>query len=162
MAQGYGGTYRGSVVDDADPEQQNRLRVLVPEIFGTDSVWAEPSLAHAGGPTPGVGEDVWVSFRRGDSDEPVWQAEAEPEPTGEQQSTGYAGKYAGVVIDNADPEQQRRLLVAVPEVYGDDTAWAKAAVPGGSDDDPLPDAGTNIWIEFEYGDPQYPTWVGLA
>ena len=97
----------------------------------------------------------------GDSDAPVWQAE--PEAAGEAPSTGYVGKYRGVVVDNADPEQQRRLLVTVPEVFDvGTTAWAASAVPGGSADDPLPEVGSEVWIEFEYGDPQYPTWVGLA
>ena len=50
---GYGETYRGSVVDNADPEQQNRLLVLVPEIFGNDSVWAEPSASPRRRPDPG-------------------------------------------------------------------------------------------------------------
>ena len=161
MTQGIGGTYRGSVVDDADPEQRNRLRVIVPDILGLEEVWAEPSFSHAGGAIPGVGEDVWVSFRAGDTDEPVWQSE--PEESGEPTThKGYIGKYRGVVYDNADPEERRRLLVAVPEVFDDATVWATDAVPGGSADDPLPEVGAGVWVEFEYGDAQYPTWVGVS
>ena len=34
MVTGYGGTYRATVVDDADPMQQYRLLVLVPDVHG--------------------------------------------------------------------------------------------------------------------------------
>jgi len=32
MASGFGGTYHDSVVDDADPIGEHRLRVIVPEV----------------------------------------------------------------------------------------------------------------------------------
>jgi hypothetical protein len=35
---GYGGTYRGTVIDNADPLMESRLRVLVPEISGSEGV----------------------------------------------------------------------------------------------------------------------------
>ena len=34
MASGFGGRYQGSVVDDADPTGEHRLRVIVPEVWG--------------------------------------------------------------------------------------------------------------------------------
>jgi len=43
MASGFGGRYQGSVVDDADPIGEHRLRVIVPEVWGTEAgAWAVP------------------------------------------------------------------------------------------------------------------------
>lgn len=48
-------------------------------------------------------------------------------------------------------------------MLGDDTtAWAKAAPDLASTEAPLPEIGTEVWIEFEGGDPNYPSWVGVA
>lgn len=37
MASGFGGSYHRSVVDDADPIGEHRLRVIVPEVWGTEA-----------------------------------------------------------------------------------------------------------------------------
>jgi len=156
MVSGYGGTYRGAVVDDADPLQLNRLGVVVPEVYGDDvSVWAV-ALQATTTSLPSVGDVVWISFEHGDTDYPIW----EPYCDGEQDATsGYVGKYRASVIDNVDPMQEGRLLVVVPDV--DSMAiWATAS--GDVRDGETPDVGTEVWIEYEYGDPAYPRWVGLA
>lgn len=158
MVTGYGGTYRAAVVDDADPMQQYRLGVIVPEVYGDDvSVWAVAS--RAGSDTmPVVGDLVWISFEQGDTDYPIWQLDAgSDEPWGA--SGGHVGKYRGLVVGNDDPMQQHRLEVTVPEVDAS-TSWATA-----SDDMQYvetPDVGSAVWIEYQYGDPAYPQWVGLA
>jgi Type VI secretion system/phage-baseplate injector OB domain len=158
MVTGYGGTYRAAVVDDADPMQQYRLGVIVPEVYGDDvSVWAVAS--RAGSSTmPVVGDLVWISFEHGDTDYPIWHLDAASEEPGSG-SGGYVGKYRGLVVGNDDPMQQHRLEVTVPEVDSS-TSWATA-----SDDMQYvatPDVGTTVWIEYQYGDPTYPQWVGLA
>lgn len=62
MASGFGGRYQGSVVDDADPIGEHRLRVIVPEVWGTEAgAWAVPSLPPGGAATPAVGDLVWVT-----------------------------------------------------------------------------------------------------
>ena len=158
MVTGYGGTYRGAVVDDADPMQQYRLGVIVPEVYGDeDSVWAV-ALRAGSSPMPTVGDLVWVSFEHGDTDYPIWQSSADSGGTANA-SGGYVGKYRGLVVGNDDPMQQHRIEVTVPEVDSS-TAWATA-----SDDVQYvdsPEVGTDVWIEYENGDPAYPRWVGLA
>jgi uncharacterized protein involved in type VI secretion and phage assembly len=59
--------------------------------------------------------------------------------------------------------EEHRLNVKIPEVLGDDTtAWAKAAPDLAAADSAVPDIGTEVWVEFESGDPNYPIWVGVA
>jgi Type VI secretion system/phage-baseplate injector OB domain len=76
----------------------------------------------------------------------------------------FFGKYRGSVADNVDPLGQGRLLVRVPDVFGDMTStWALPCVPlagpaMGAVFVPQPD--TSVWVEFEQGDPQQPIWVG--
>jgi hypothetical protein len=151
---GYGGTYRASVVDDADPMAQNRLLVLVPEVYGDAAAWAAASLPSGpAGPMPAIGDLVWVSFEHGDTDYPVWAGDR-----GSAGATGgYVGKYRGVVVANDDPMQLRRLEVTVAEV-DQSPAWATRP----SDDVELPEIGAEVWIEYENGDPAHPRWVGLA
>ncbi len=159
MATGYGGTYRGIVVDDADPLQQSRLGVVVPEIYGDASVWATALLlAGSAAPLPAIGEHVLVSFERGDTDYPIWEQDSGGQES-DSLTRGYIGKYRGVVVGNDDPMQEGRLEVTVPEV-DPSPAWAVA-----SDDVRYiesPEIGSDVWIEYEYGDPAYPRWVGLA
>ena len=159
MPTGYGGTYRASVVDNADPMLQNRLLVVVPDVTGSQSAWAMPSLASGGAPLPAVGDDVHVSYEQGDSEYPVWQSiaagPAEPAPG------GYEGMYRATVVDNVDPLRSYRVLVAVPEVAGNESMWAIRS-PALADAEGLPPVGVDVWVQFEHGDPGYPVWVGLA
>jgi len=67
--------YRGRVVDATDPLRASRLRVQVPTVLGTDSIWAAASLPPvdpAQVVLPSVGDLVWVCFEDGDVDNPVW------------------------------------------------------------------------------------------
>jgi hypothetical protein len=160
MVTGYVGTYRASVVDDADPMQESRLQVLVPDVYGDGvQVWAVPLFTGVSGATiPVIGDLVWVSFEHGDSDYPVWQAD-QPADDDPQPSHGYTGKYRGIVVGNEDPLQQQRLEVTVSEV-DQSPAWATPS----SDVQYIeaPEVGAQVWIEYDNGDPSYPRWVGLA
>ena len=158
MVTGYAGTYRGAVVDDADPLQQYRLGVVVPEVYGDDvSVWAA-ALQSSGASLPAVGDLVLISFEQGDTDYPIWEPYSDAGQNGNA-TGGFVGKYRAAVVDNGDPMQENRLEVIVAEV-DPSPMWATP-----SDDlryGEVPEIGTEVWIEYEYGDPAYPRWVGLA
>ncbi|NOR40875.1 MAG: baseplate assembly protein [Gammaproteobacteria bacterium] len=75
------GKYRGTVVNNVDPELRGRLLVQVPDALGPiPSSWAEPCVPLAGptGPpmgvymVPPIGAGVWVEFEHGDIDYPIW------------------------------------------------------------------------------------------
>ena len=156
MVSGYGGTYAATVIDNTDPAGQCRLHVLVPDIFAETPVWAAASITDDSDP-PAVGESVWVSFEAGNSDHPVWQRPEGGDTQGAARS--YSGKYHGRVIDNVDPMQERRLNVLVPEI-DESPMWASAGAEVEHLD--TPELDTGVWIEFEYGDPAHPRWVGLS
>jgi uncharacterized protein involved in type VI secretion and phage assembly len=72
------GKYRGTVVNNQDPQGMGRLAVTVPDVSNVQtSTWAMPSAALAGGQSglyavPPTGSNVWVEFEQGNSDYPVW------------------------------------------------------------------------------------------
>jgi uncharacterized protein involved in type VI secretion and phage assembly len=75
----------------------------------------------------------------------------------------FYGKYRGRVTDNEDKTGRGRLKVKVPAVMGDEEVWALPCAPYAGDGVgffALPANGTNIWVEFEAGDPSFPIWVG--
>lgn len=77
----YWGKYRGTVVNNVDPNQRGRLQVLVPDVNSVvPTTFAEPCVPLAGptGPpmgvymVPPIGAGVWVEFEHGDPDKPIW------------------------------------------------------------------------------------------
>jgi hypothetical protein len=77
----YYGKYRGTVLNNVDPEQRGRLMLNVPDVLGSiPSSWAEPCVPLAGptGPpmgvylVPPIGTGVWVEFEHGDPSYPIW------------------------------------------------------------------------------------------
>jgi hypothetical protein len=76
----------------------------------------------------------------------------------------YFGKYRGKVENNLDPQLQGRLQVSVPAVLGSGTlSWAMPNSPyAGAQEGffAVPPTDSNVWIEFEGGDPDYPIWSG--
>jgi len=78
----------------------------------------------------------------------------------------FYGKYRGLVVDNADPENLGRLKLQVPSVLGSAvaTGWALPCAPYGGDAGLgmlfIPEVGAGVWVEFEEGDLEFPIWVG--
>jgi hypothetical protein len=75
------GKYRGTVINNIDPQQVGRLLVEVPDVLSlAPSSWAVPCVPLAGptGPSMGVymvppiGAGVWIEFEQGDQDHPIW------------------------------------------------------------------------------------------
>lgn len=75
------GKYRGTVVNNIDPDQRGRLLVMVSDVLGiVPSSWAEPCAPLSGPPgmamgaffVPPIGAGVWVEFEQGDPDYPIW------------------------------------------------------------------------------------------
>jgi hypothetical protein len=81
LARNFYGKYRGTVLDNLDPEQRGRLILEVGDVTGeTPTNWAEP-VAPLTGPTglsmgmyvvPPIGAAVWVEFEQGDAEKPIW------------------------------------------------------------------------------------------
>ena len=81
MIQKYYGKYRGTVLNNVDPELRGRLMLTVPDVLGAiPSSWAEPCVPLAGptGPpmgiylVPPIGAGVWAEFEQGDPSHPIW------------------------------------------------------------------------------------------
>lgn len=74
------------------------------------------------------------------------------------------GKFRGTVINTVDPMMMGRIQAIVPD-SGTlvPTSWAMPCVPIAgvqSGAFMIPQIGSNVWIEFEQGNPDYPIWCG--
>ena len=85
-------------------------------------------------------------------------------PTSGGNAKRYFGKYRGLVLENIDPEQIGRVIVQVPDVLGaTPSSWAMPCVPAAGIQAGcfiVPPIGSQVWVEFEQGDPDYPIWTG--
>lgn len=90
-------------------------------------------------------------------------SEAKP-PSSNVQPRRYYGKYRGTVLVNLDPQQIGRIMAQVPDVLGETpSSWAMPCVPAAGIQAGcyiVPPVGSQVWIEFEQGDPNYPIWTG--
>ncbi len=78
----------------------------------------------------------------------------------------YYGKYRAIVSDNKDPGNMARIKVKIPELLGDEaeTGWALPCLSLRNEENPfsyIPKIGSNVWVEFEGGNLDYPIWVGI-
>lgn len=78
MANTYYGKYKGTVLNNIDPQQMGRLLVQVPGVSGLGPAsWAMPCVPLAGIQmgvyvVPLIGAGVWVEFEAGDINHPIW------------------------------------------------------------------------------------------
>ena len=74
------------------------------------------------------------------------------------------GKYRASVLNNVDPQLQGRIQVQLADHYGlFPSTWAMPAFPLAgiaSGVVVLPPVLSQVWIEFEAGDTDYPIWTG--
>jgi hypothetical protein len=86
------------------------------------------------------------------------------DPTPPGNAKRYYGKYRGLVIENVDPLQIGRVIVQVPDVLGDTpSSWAMPCVPAAGIQAGcfiVPPIGSQVWVEFEQGNADYPIWTG--
>jgi uncharacterized protein involved in type VI secretion and phage assembly len=77
----YFGKYRGTVINNIDPELRGRIIAMVPDVLGIiPSSWCEPCVPLAGpsGPpmgtyfVPPIGAGVWIEFEQGDPSYPIF------------------------------------------------------------------------------------------
>ena len=72
----------------------------------------------------------------------------------------YFGKYSAIVKDNQDADELGILQVSVPTIFpADELVAARAALPYGMFF--VPEVDTQIWVEFEGGDTEFPIWTGV-
>ena len=76
----------------------------------------------------------------------------------------FYGKYRGLVVDNIDPLLMGRVLLQCPDVLGAiPGSWAMPCVPAAGIQAGVfivPPIGSQVWVEFEQGNPDYPIWTG--
>ncbi len=74
----YYGKYRGTVVNNIDPEGRGRIQAIVPDVNGIIPLtYALPCLPLASIKAgthfvPMVGSAVWIEFEQGNPDYPIW------------------------------------------------------------------------------------------
>jgi hypothetical protein len=72
------GKYRGTVINNLDPEQLGRIQAIVPAVSNViPTSWAMPCVPLAGKQegtfmVPQIGAGVWMEFEEGDPDKPIW------------------------------------------------------------------------------------------
>jgi uncharacterized protein involved in type VI secretion and phage assembly len=76
----------------------------------------------------------------------------------------YYGKYRGLVVENVDPMQIGRIVAQIPDVLGETpSSWAMPCIPAAGIQAGcfiVPPIGSQVWMEFEQGNPDYPIWTG--
>ena len=120
------GKYRGSVVDNVDPEKRARLKLRIPSVLADqDSDWALPCLPYGGLDqqglfmVPDIDSQVWVEFEEGDISRPIWvgsfwqqESDVPEDASKEEPTTRMLRTHSGHILqfDDADGEEQFRLF----------------------------------------------------
>lgn len=74
----YYGKYRGTVINNIDPESRGRIQAIVPDVQGLiPTTFAMPCVPVAGKGSgafflPEIGAGVWIEFEQGNPDFPIW------------------------------------------------------------------------------------------
>ena len=66
------GKFRGTVIDNQDPERRGRIQARVPALIGRETTgWAPPCSPAGFFAIPAAGAGVWIEFEQGDPDLPI-------------------------------------------------------------------------------------------
>ena len=77
----YLGKFRGTVINNIDPELRGRILAMAPDVLGlVPTTWCEPCVPLSGptGPpmgtyfVPPIGAGVWIEFEQGNPDYPIF------------------------------------------------------------------------------------------
>lgn len=67
--------------------------------------------------------------------------------------------YRALVRDSRDPAKKGRIKVSIPQVFGNEvTDWIWPVINSGFL--VVPKSGEQVWVAFEGGDRERPTWLG--
>lgn len=78
MSGDYFGKFRGTVVQNVDPQQMGRIQAIVPSATNViPTTWAMPCVPFTGRQSgvfvvPAIGSAVWIEYEQGDLDYPIW------------------------------------------------------------------------------------------
>ncbi|HYK05711.1 MAG TPA: phage baseplate assembly protein V [Thermoanaerobaculia bacterium] len=110
----YYGKYRGTVTDNADPDNLGRIKAKVPKLLGEEELgWALPAFPYGGKAeqglfaVPDVEAGVWIEFEHGELSYPIWSG------------TWYS---SGSVPEGAQPAQKVWKTAAGHKIVFDDDA----------------------------------------
>lgn len=120
------GKFRGTVVDNQDPQKRGRLKLRIPSVLADqDSDWALPCLPYGGLDqqgmffVPDVEAQVWVEFEEGDISRPLWvgtfwqqQGDVPTDASRGEPTTRMFRTSSGHILqfDDAQGEEQFRLF----------------------------------------------------
>ncbi len=114
----YYGKYRGTVIDNADPQDIGRIKASVPRLLADkETGWALPAVPYGGAgeqggfAIPDVGAAVWIEFEGGELAFPIW--------TGTWWGTGE-------VPEGAKPDKKVFKTKAGHKIVLDDTSGSEA------------------------------------
>lgn len=114
----YYGKYRGKVVDNVDEKFRGMLRVIVPAVFGPETVVAAaPCLPYGHFFVPPVETAVWVEFEAGDTASPLWVGVWYPDGTTPVEAQVSPPEHrviqtaAGHTIEIVDKEGEEQILI---------------------------------------------------
>ena len=66
------GLYQAKVISNSDPENLQRLQVLVPSVSNDNLPLALACIPLGASELPAVGSTVWIMFEGADVNRPVW------------------------------------------------------------------------------------------
>lgn len=142
------GIYKAKVVDIEDPLKKHRIKVQVPQLFGTEiSEWASACL-------PVVTNDNHPNHKHHLASQTVSQIQ------------GHSGTFScssggsvTVTFDHAPTsvELNHDHVTYDEDVYDQtESAHAEHTLHR-----KVPRVGQNVWVMFEAGDPEFPVWMGV-